>query len=162
MLFVSPICLATCPKLDKEQLSVLRQSYTYGKPYNLGITLAAIALKESSAGKNLINAFSLDYGAYQGNAATICKQSGVFHDDFLCNEELTKVVLSLEDAAKHAIETLLYWQDYHAKRAKPDKRYELTLRSYNEGFSFHSAKADDYYSKYKSAFYTIKECVKLT
>lgn len=151
-----------CPQFDANQIETLQRSYDLGKSHDLGLTLAAIALKESSAGKYVINAVSADYGVYQSNYKTLCKQAGVYHDNFLCNQEVGRVVNDINKAAEHALETLQYWQDYHTKRSLKGLVYENTIRSYHEGFGFKSQKADDYYKKYKTAFYTIKQCVRFT
>ena len=153
---------AQCPQFDAGQIETLQRSYDLGKPHDLGLTLAAIALKESSAGKYVINAVSADYGVYQSNYKTLCKQAGVYHDNFLCNQEVGRVVNNIEKAAEHALKTLQYWQGYHTKRSLEGLVYENTIRSYHEGFGFQTPKADDYYKKYKTAFYTIKQCVRFT
>lgn len=149
-----------CPDLSLSQLHVLQHSYDRGVPHDLGYTLAAIALTESSAGVNLINYRTQDYGIYQGNVKTVCVQSGVYDNPVLCNRELTRIVQDPDVAADHAIETLLWWKDYFSKR-KHSKAYEKMIRSYNAGFSFTSSDATVYFSKFRKNFHTIKHCVRL-
>lgn len=146
-----------CPLFSREQIDILKQSYALGEPHDLGYTLAAIAFKESSAGLYLINAMSSDYGVYQGNVKTVCKQAGVYHNDWQCNREIQKVVEDINVAAEHAIETLKYWRGYHGKRAKNYIVYENTIRSYNGGFGFKNV--DQYWEEYRAGFHTIKRCV---
>ena len=147
-----------CPRLEPSQVAALKFSYEYGKPYDLGITLAAIALKESSAGKWKINALSSDYGMYHGNVKTICTQAGVIHSSFKCNMEIQTVVDNDAKAAEHAIETLQYYRDYHSKRNYEGIVYELMIRSYNRGWSFYDADGDEYWKEFQTNFYQVKEC----
>lgn len=147
-----------CPKLNANQIASLKFSYEYGEKYALGLTLAAIALKESSAGEWKINAMTSDYGMYHGNFKTICKQAGVFHSAFECNMEIQQVVENDTKAAKHAIETLTYYRNYHKKRNYEGLVYELMIRSYNRGWSFNDAGGDKYWKEFKTNFYQVKEC----
>lgn len=151
-----------CPKFDDKQLQVMRQSYELGQPHDLGLTLAALALKESSAGRYLINAISADYGVYQGNVKTVCIQSSVYHDNFLCNQEVQRVVSDIVRASEHAVETLNYWRNYHSKRTLKGLVYENMIRSYNRGFSFDDDGGDNYWKQFKKDFHTIKQCVRLS
>lgn len=146
-----------CPKLSTSQIHVLQDSYKLGQPHDLGYTLAALAFKESTAGKYKINAISRDFGIFQGNVETICKQAGVFHNSFLCNVEIQNVVNDIDLAAKHAIDTLTYWNNYHNNRAVSHLVYEKTIRSYNAGFSFN--KATKYWTDFRLDFHMIKQCV---
>lgn len=146
-----------CPTLSDRQVDILKQSYALGEPHDLGYTLAAIALKESSAGLFLINAMTSDYGIFQGNVRTVCTQAGVYHNDFQCNLEIQRVVSDINTAAKHAIETLSYWRNYHSKRSEHFLVYENMIRSYNGGFNFEHV--DEYWEAFRDDFYTVKQCV---
>lgn len=152
----------TCPKFTQDQIDVMHKSYTLGEPHDMGYTLAAIALKESSAGEYVINAISRDFGIYQGNVETLCKQAGVFHNSFQCNMEIQNIVNDINLAAKHALITLNYWRDYHEKRSDSYLVYEKTVRSYNRGFSFADQGGTDYWEQFRKDFYTVKSCVSFT
>lgn len=151
-----------CPAFSREQVDVMKKSYELGKPFDLGFTLAALALKESSAGRYLINAISSDYGVYQGNVKTICIQKSVYHDSFLCNQEIQLVVNDIDRASEHAIETLIYWREYHGKRTPDSFVYENMIRSYNRGFSFEDTDGDHYWKLFKKDYHTVKRCVELS
>lgn len=166
--FTLATCLATssafatndpqpCPSLNEKQKTVLQQSYNLGKPYDLGYTLATIAFKESSAGVYLINAMTSDYGIFQGNVRTVCSQAGVYHTPFQCNLEIQRIINSIDIAAKHAIETLTYWRNYHQKRSEYAMVYENMIRSYNAGFNFQHA--DEYWNTFQKNFHMIKQCI---
>lgn len=147
-----------CPNLSKSQIDVLHSSYESGKHYDLGYTMAAIALKESSAGKHLINPYTSDYGVYQGNYKTICNQSGV--SGLACSFEVQSVVQDISVAQKHALTTLMYFKNYYDRRISVNN-YQMMIRSYHSGFSPFSADADLYWVKYRVNFKIIKKCIKL-
>ncbi len=147
-----------CPDLSDSQIEVLHSSYESGKQYDLGYTMAAIALKESSAGTHLINPYAGDYGVYQGNYKTICNQSGV--TGLACSLEVQKVVSDIKTAQEHALNTLTYFQNYYDKRISVNN-YQMMIRSYHSGFSPFSEDADAYWEQYRVSFEIIKKCVVL-
>lgn len=146
-----------CEGLSQDQLGVLHSSYNAGKQYDLGETLATIALKESSAGKHLINPFTGDYGVYQGNYKTICNQAHV--KDIACSMEVQRVVSDINTAQKHALETLIYWKNYYDARISVNN-YQMMVRSYHSGFSPFSKDADNYWEKFRVDYKIIKTCIK--
>lgn len=149
-----------CPSLDLDQLHTIQFSYDYGKQYGLELTLATLAYRESSAGKVLINVKSGDFGVYQGNYKTICVQAGVYDNIIACNIELTKVVADNDTAAKHAVETIQWWDDYYSKKHSGNN-YERVIRSYHNGFNPFSKQGSDYWKKFKRDMAMIKQCIKL-
>lgn len=56
--------------LDDDQQQVVNRAYELGEPDGLGWTMAAIVIKESGAGKMLVNDRSKDYGAFGINLKT--------------------------------------------------------------------------------------------
>lgn len=146
-----------CDELSQQQLGVLHSSYEAGKQYDLGETMATIALKESSAGKHLINPFTGDYGVYQGNYKTICNQAKV--KGIACSMEVQRVVDDIKIAQEHALETLLYWKKYYDSRISVNN-YQMMIRSYHSGFSPFSKDADAYWEKFRVDYKVIKKCIK--
>lgn len=149
-----------CLSLSTDQLHVLQQSYDYGQKYDYGLTLATIAMKESSAGLYTINAVSQDFGVYQGNYKTLCNQVGIEPNSFACNMEVSKVVHDIDVAASHALTTLLWWSEYYQNK-EGKVTYERVIRSYNAGFNPDSTAASNYWNEFKSNMNMIKKCVKL-
>jgi hypothetical protein len=114
-----------CDELDSltsKQQVVLQKSYAIGKKHDLGETLAAVALVESTAGKNLQNGKS--YGVYMVSLGNVIKrEGGDKYEDLTADEVLRKTPTAVKKRyikrlktdlpfnAKHAIEELRYWQD---------------------------------------------------
>ena len=110
-------------ELDQYQKSDLRAAYNHGSTVDLGLTLAAIALKESNAGKYRLNYHSKDFGMFMINIETIKSYfktenmyenimyaQQVIHDDYLG----AKLAISVLDEFK-------------------ERGYRKMLMSYNEG-----------------------------
>lgn len=147
-----------CPAITDSHKTVLKRSYELGEPYGLGVTLAALAWKESTAGDYVINAVTRDFGVYQGNVKTICVQAGVWGQNFRCNQEVQSVVENIDNAARHAVETLTYYSSYHANHLPDSMVYEYMIRSYNRGWSFDDQAGDKYWKEYRAIFHQIKTC----
>lgn len=110
-------------ELDQYQKSDLRAAYNHGSTKDLGLTLAAIALKESNAGKYRLNYKSDDFGMFGINIQTIANYfqtenmyqnimyaQQVVHDDYM--------------GAEIAISVLNQFKE---------RGYKQMLMSYNEG-----------------------------
>lgn len=158
---VVPVHAVECPSLELNQLYVLQYSYNRGADEGIPMTLAAIALVESEAGVHLVNNRSKDYGVYQNNRKTLCKQAGYGYYTAACSREVKRVTNNITLAADHAIETFNWWMDYHKNRTGSDKEaIELAVRSYNAGFNYDSKKATNYWKNFYKAYNMLDKCVR--
>jgi hypothetical protein len=124
--------LALCMTFDVSQRTALTQAYEYGVPHDLGFTLAAIAWKESSAGKYRLNLDSKDLGLFQINEKTAYNTLGVtnhYHQVQLAQE----LIYNDHLGAYLAIETL---EHFRAERPLTNQVYREMLMSYNTGYSW--------------------------
>lgn len=120
--------------MSNKQLQILAKSYLEGKEYGVGWSLAAIAWKESQAGKYLVNLESKDCGVYQKNIPSyitgLDKKTTSFLVNITCQEFITNRPL----ASSVAVSDLLYWKK---------KRHNNWLKiwaSYNCGYKKHCGK----------------------
>jgi hypothetical protein len=119
---------------DAEQKEVIQNSYRYGKSMNLGHTLAAISIVESSAGKQKTR-FRNDasFGHYHILLKTAFKRLGADTED-----EQIQIVLRLyydqRYGANLAITELLYWKQRHYGD------WKKMVASYNAGNSWENGK----------------------
>lgn len=138
--------------LDHDQYKVLIDSLSYGKSYDLGYTLAAIAWKESHFGKYKVNQSDGEYGSY-----------GVYHilldtalrrenikDTGYINRHTLKLKLITDNSvnAAHALTELNYWKKYHKGS------YKKMVASYNAGWK--STKSNYGYRYYKDISKRVK------
>jgi len=119
--------------LDSTQHYVLRKAYDYGTNHDLGYTMASIAMVESNAGKYLVNASTQDFGVFHINLKYAALRDEVY-TEFGRNVLAQELIFNIDLNARHALDTLLYFQDYH----KGDWR--KTVASYNAGFDHHKGR----------------------
>lgn len=118
-------------------------------------TLMAIAIKESSIGKNLINKKSNDYGLFQANIKTILNREKVedtpLNRDYFSNKLLTDVGY----ATKNAIIEIEYWLKVH----KED--WFKAWASYNTGWKYKSNTGLKYSEDIAYIIHTLRNKYKL-
>lgn len=162
MLLPLPALTAQCSEVS--QLSLIQKhnlskSYSYGHPYELGYTLAAIALVESQAGKWRLNIKTGDVGLYQINYITAENTLGVnryydqlaLHQDLIYNDRLS---------AEIAIATL---QHFRANRAMTSVVWSEMIKGYNEGYKWRRdkvsrKKAEKYLTRVTNSVRLLKKC----
>lgn len=127
----------TIIQLNMIQKHNLSKSYSYGQPYELGYTLAAIALVESQAGKWRLNIKTGDVGLYQVNYITAQNTLGVdrHYDQLALHQEL---IYNDRLSAEIAIATLHH---FRANRAMTNKVWSEMVMSYNTGSQWRRDKA---------------------
>lgn len=125
-------------KLTKEDIKMLKLIKKQGAKYGLSYSLMAIAIKESSIGKYLVNVNSKDFGLYQANIKTVISREKVRDTSWNRNRYAMKLISDFEFATKNAIAELKYWKKVH----KNDWR--RVWSSYNGGWSYNSKRAIKY------------------
>jgi hypothetical protein len=133
----------------------LHKSFHYGKEFDLGYTLAAIAFVESSAGNFRLNVRTNDLGLYQINATTAERTLGIEnHFEKLALHQ--RLIHDDKLAASIAITTLLHF----------DKgNWREMLQSYNEGYRWRTnkesrKKAEAYANRVADTVKLLKKCEK--
>lgn len=128
----SNIYLEELERLDQKQKEILYLAYSNGAEKGLGLTLAAIAWKESQFGKFMLNVTDGKYGSYgpyhvvldyalvRNNVKTSWEKSRLAE----------KLLYNMEFSSKEALSVLSYW----AKRFKnKDNPWRWTVAAYNNG-----------------------------
>ena len=125
-------------KLSKEDIKMLKQIKQQGAKYGLSYSLMAIAIKESSLGKYLVNVNSKDFGLYQANIKTVINRHKVRDTSWNRNKLAMKLISDFEFATKNAIAELKYWRKVHKNN------WRRIWSSYNGGWSYNSKRARKY------------------
>lgn len=136
--------------LERYQVVNLLKSIERGSEDNLGLTLAAIALQESMAGKYRINLKSKDFGLYQINAKTIegiekplnDLQLSIFIQDTIFNDRI---------GVRYALNVLNYFKKYH------NGNWRKMVQSYNAGHNYRNGY--NYMIKISHNVKLIKRCM---
>ncbi|MFK2822339.1 transglycosylase SLT domain-containing protein [Arcobacter sp. YIC-80] len=125
-------------KLSKEDIKMLKMIKQQGEKYGLSYSLMAIAIKESSLGKYLVNVNSKDFGLYQANIKTVISRAKVRDTSWNRNRYAMKLISDFSFATKNAIAELKYWKKVH------NNNWRRVWSSYNGGWSYNSKRARKY------------------
>ena len=125
-------------KLTQQDFETLKEIKKQGKKYGLSYSLMAIAIKESSIGRYLVNVDSKDYGLYQANIKTVLSRHKAKNTSWNRNVYAMKLISDFQFATENAIEELVYWKKIH----KNDWR--KVWSSYNGGWKYNSKRAKNY------------------
>jgi len=149
----------TIKQLSMIQKHNLSKSYSYGQQYELGYTLAAIALVESQAGKWRLNIKTGDVGLYQINYITAQNTLGVdkYYEQLAIHERL---VYDDVMGAEIAIATLKH---FRRNRVMTNPVWSEMIKSYNTGSQWRRDKAmkkraEVYLQKVTESVKILKRC----
>ena len=140
MLFITNIFASNfnATKLTKEEIKTLKEIKKQGKKYGLSYSLMAIAIKESSIGKYLVNVDSRDFGLYQANIKTVISRHKVKDTSWNRNRYAMRLISDFKFATKNAIAELTYWRKIH------NNDWRKVWSSYNGGWKYNSKRARKY------------------
>lgn len=113
--------------LTEAQQSVVHFSYSYGKGYDLGYTMVAIAMQESDLGRWNINLQDPSAGPWHVTLDKGLKALGWKDTGFNRNRVAQRMMNDYYFSAKLALDTLLWWRDYH------NGDWRKMVSSYNGG-----------------------------
>lgn len=116
-------------KLSDYQQYIMYKSFQFGKRYDMGYSLAAIAYRESSAGTQMYNWNDPSAGPFHVLAEHVIKKFNMNADDPR-DIDLAMNMLSsnFEFAALMAVETLTWWHNRH------NGDWFRTWASYTKGY----------------------------
>lgn len=110
--------------LTDAQKTIIKNSYNIGAPYNLGYTLAALAIVETRAGDVKDSSNNRICGPHQIDVKVALEQLGSKGD----YKKLCKTVQSHSILSSHlALLNILYWK-------KHSKGYKQMINRYNRGW----------------------------
>ena len=157
-MMLSPQASASClasKQLDSSQMSVVKEAYRYGKPHDLGYSLAAIAWKESNAGKWLVNVAKGErsFGPFHISLESATRRTGDGRLTDFQKNVLASSLLGLRFSSTYAIMELEYWQKIHGENA-----WRNIYASYNGGWNYKKALPQAYASDIIEKMKKLKGC----
>lgn len=134
LLFATVVWPAQCPALSQEgltdqQIGVLHKAFQAGQVRDMSYSLAAIAWKESSGGRYLVNLQDPSAGVFMvsiDNAISYIKWKNT---PFNRNRVAQLLIEDFELAAEFAMLNLQFWKDQYGEN------WRLIWRRYNGGYS---------------------------
>lgn len=142
-----------CVSIDKfndNQKEIIAYAYNYGKKYNFGFTLAAIAWHESCAGEYRMNFADPSAGIYHALIPGVIKRYQMLKDTGFNRNVIGELLIRDDEfASKVAIDELLFW---HKVR---NGNWKDIIKSYNKGYSWEKNNklneiAENYYKNIKT------------
>lgn len=121
---------------------------TLATPYNLNLTVKAIAWVESNMGQYNVNIGDPSCGITHIHLKFFMKAHEIKDTSFNRNLTCQKLLDNDELAIAAAIENLLYWKSIFCKnKVCTNAQYQKVVKAYNVGFNINSAKATEYWKK---------------
>ncbi|RDU64744.1 hypothetical protein [Helicobacter sp. MIT 14-3879] len=136
-------------EFSNNQKEIIAYAYNYGKKYNLGYTLAAIAWHESCAGEYRMNFADPSAGLYHALIPGVIKRYQMLKDNGFNRNVIGELLIRDDEfASKVAIDELLYWDNVR------NGNWKEIIKSYNKGFSWEkdyklNMLAENYYKNIK-------------
>mgnify|MGYP002521657924 CR=1 FL=1 len=123
------------------------------KPYDLAKTIKTLIYIESRNGLYPINLNDPSCGVTHININTYMKRHKIKNTPFNRNKACADLLASPKWAILNAIEELEFWKKIHCGRKKCSKmQFSFVIKSYNAGWQYQSAKANEYYDKWRDAY----------
>ena len=134
ILFLFSFNLSFCNSFGLSQMDILilKKIKSLTDDNYMKYTLMAIALKESSIGKNLINPISNDYGLFQSNIKSVIKRQKVSDTIYNRRYFANKLVYDVGFSTANAIVEIDYWKKVHKNN------WIKIWASYNTGWKYNS------------------------
>lgn len=141
-----------CVNIDKfsdDQKEIIAYAYNYGKKYDLGFTLAAIAWHESCAGEYRMNFADPSAGIYHALIPIVIKRYQMLKDTGFNRNVIGELLIRDDEfASKVAIDELLFWDKVR------NGNWKDIIKSYNKGYLWEKSNkyneiAENYYNNIK-------------
>ena len=141
--------------LSKKDIVLLKKIRMLHDDTMMKYTLMALAIKESSIGKFMVNSKSNDYGLFQANIKTVLSREKL--EDTPENREYlaNKLVYDVGYATSNAIIEMEYWLKVH----KND--WFKSWASYNVGWKYNSKTGKRYFESMATIIHALKNEYKL-
>lgn len=137
-------------QFSNEQKEIIAYAYNYGKKYDLGYTLAAIAWHESCAGEYRMNFADPSAGIYHALIPGVIRRYQMLSDNGFNRNVIGELLVRDDEfASKVAIDELMYWDKTR------NGNWKDMIKSYNKGFSWEkntqsNKAAENYYKNIKA------------
>ena len=118
--------------LTQNDIIILKKLKSLSDDKMMKYSLMAIAIKESSLGKYIINSKSEDYGLFQANIKTVLKRQKIKDNSYNRSIYAQKLINDVGFATANAIIELTYWKKIHK-----DNWFKIWA-SYNTGWKYNS------------------------
>jgi hypothetical protein len=138
LLTISTFAFSNSLGLTPQDITTLKKIKSLTNEKMMKYTLMALAIKESSIGKNQINLVTNDFGFFQGNIKTVVRRQNIQDNEIVRKYLADKLLNDAGFAMANAISELNYWRKVH------NENWPRIWASYNTGWSYNSKTGLDY------------------
>lgn len=138
LLTISTFAFSNSLGLTPQDINILKKIRSLTNEKMMKYTLMALAIKESSVGKNQINLVTNDFGFFQGNIKTVVRRQNIQDNEMVRKYLADKLLNDAGFAMANAISEVNYWRKIH------NENWPRIWASYNTGWSYNSKTGLDY------------------
>ena len=138
LLTISTFAFSNSLGLTPQDITTLKKIKSLTNEKMMKYTLMALAIKESSIGKNQINLVTNDFGFFQGNIKTVVRRQNIQDNEMVRKYLADKLLNDAGFAMANAISEVNYWRKVH------NENWPRIWASYNTGWSYNSKTGLDY------------------
>lgn len=146
----------TC-NISESQRSVLEFSYSYGREFGVGHTLAAIAMQESRLGNVNISVSDPSASAFHITLDKYVRYQGWQDTPYNRNRAAHDLMYDWFAGAHLATEEILYWKGRHSNLTGHDY-WRAAWASYNTGNNWMGSMGQQYADNINNHIQHIREC----
>lgn len=151
--FFVNIARAESPKLVRAEYDIYEIVDRVVGDFDFSQTIKALIYIESRDGLYPVNLNDPACGVTHININTYIKRHKLKNTPFNRNKACADLIASPEWAILNAVEELTFWKQIHCKQGKCSKaQYANVIKSYNAGWNYRGAKAQEYWQEYKKTF----------
>ena len=132
LLTLSTFAFGNSLGLSPKDITVLKKIKSLTNEKMMKYTLMALAIKESSVGKNQINLVTNDFGFFQGNIKTVVRRQNIQDNEMVRKYLADKLLNDAGFAMANAISEVNYWRKVH------NENWPRIWASYNTGWSYNT------------------------
>ena len=139
-LLLSTFSFSNSLGLSTVDIMILKKIKTLTNDTMMNYTLMALAVKESSVGKNQRNLVTNEFGFFQGNIKTVVRRQKVPDNFFYRKYFAQKLLSDFGFASANAITEINYWRKIH------NENWVKVWASYNTGWNYNTQTGVSYSS----------------
>jgi len=142
LIFISLLLQVSLYSLTLQQYHLIKEIYSLGSKFNLGLTMSAIVLAESNAGKYkiTINHNTVDCGIFMINSKTLANDH--WNQSRICE----RLILDNKFSFSVALKRFKYFYNYYrSKGLSKGVAWKRAIMSYHSGWDY--KQGTKYYKK---------------
>ena len=115
-----------------EQYKILLKTYAKAQPFDLSLTMIAIAWEESQFGKNMVNYADPSFGVFHNLLGSVMRRHDYKNTNWKKSRVIEALLFDYDFSFSESLNELEMWKSYW-KRKNVEDQWVHMVRSYNTG-----------------------------